>query len=85
MPKTIPEKSMELLQEIELLIINALHHRPHKTHMNLQESLSIIEQIKPKQAVLTHISHHMGLHNKTAVRLPENVILGFDEMKIEKK
>ena len=83
--KTIPGKSMELLQGIDLLVINALHHRPHKMHMNLQESLAAIEQIQPKQAVLIHISHHMGLHRETAARLPQNVFLGFDGMEIEIK
>jgi phosphoribosyl 1,2-cyclic phosphate phosphodiesterase len=78
--KTIPDKTMELIYDLDLLIINALHHKPHKMHMNLKESLALIEELKPKKAVLIHISHHMGLHVDVEKQLPKNVYLGFDGM-----
>jgi len=81
--KKLPEKSKKKLQGIELLIINALHHKPHKMHLNLKESLALIAEIKPRKAVLTHISHHMGTYKEIAPKLPAHVIMGFDGLKME--
>jgi len=80
--KTLPEKTVKALRGINLLIINALHHKPHKMHLNLKESLNLIKQIQPEQAVLTHISHYMGLYSEIQPELPENVILGYDGLEI---
>jgi phosphoribosyl 1,2-cyclic phosphate phosphodiesterase len=79
--KTISEKSITKLQNLEVLVINALHHQPHKMHMNLEESLAMIRKINPQKAILTHVSHHMGLYEKVQAVLPKNVVLGFDGMK----
>ncbi len=81
--KELPEETKALTKELDLLIINALHHKKHKMHLNLEECLKLIDELKPKQAVLIHISHHMGLHNEINKQLPENVQLGFDGMEIE--
>ena len=80
--KYIENETMHELQNLDLLIINALHHREHKKHLNLEEALQIIEQVKPKKAILTHISHYMGLYAEMQSKLPENVFLSYDGMQI---
>ncbi|HMU07629.1 MAG TPA: MBL fold metallo-hydrolase, partial [Kaistella sp.] len=45
--------------------------------------LELNEELKPKQFFLTHISHHLGLHDETEKELPENVHLAFDGLEIE--
>ena len=81
--KYIPDESIKHLQNLEVLIINALHHKPHKMHLNLTEALAIIERLQPKKAILTHISHHMGFYDDVSKKLPENVYLAYDGMEIE--
>jgi len=81
--KKLPDSSIKSLKNLDLLIINALHHRPHNTHFNLKESLELIEILKPKKAILTHISHHMGLHDEINASLPPNVRLGYDGLVVE--
>ncbi len=76
--KTIPESTYKALQNLDLLVINALHHKEHKTHLNLKEALELIAHLKPKQAVLTHVSHYMGLYDEVSKNLPNNVQLGYD-------
>ena len=78
--KKLPDSTMEALKNLDLLVINALHHKAHKTHLNLQESLELIKILKPEKAVLIHISHYMGLYDEVAPKLPENVKLGYDGM-----
>ncbi|MEZ5056540.1 MAG: MBL fold metallo-hydrolase [Saprospiraceae bacterium] len=80
--KTIAEEEIEKIRNCETLVINALHHEPHYSHLNLQEALEMIKKINPGKAYLTHISHHMGLHAKVETTLPENVFLGYDGLRI---
>lgn len=81
--KFISEASLSLLKNLDCLIINALRFTPHLSHLSLDECLDIIEKIKPKRIYLTHISHELGLHDKTEEKLPENVHLAYDGLKID--
>ena len=74
----IPEESMALLQNLDVLVLDALHHRPHHSHYNVHQALEVIDELKPEKAYLTHISHDMGLHDDMNHQLPENVELGYD-------
>lgn len=80
--KYLEPEVVEYLRGIEVLIINALHHKVHHSHLNLKEALSLIEEIQPKQAYLTHVSHHMGLHEEINKSLPKNVNLAYDGLTI---
>ena len=79
----ISEKEMQKLQNLDLLVINALRKREHYSHFNLAQALAVIGTLKPKQAVLTHISHEMGRYAEVEQELPDNVSLGFDKMTME--
>jgi phosphoribosyl 1,2-cyclic phosphate phosphodiesterase len=76
--KTISVLEKSKLQDLDILIINALHKYPHPSHFNLAEALAFINEIKPKQSYLTHISHLFGLHEQINKTLPENVQLAYD-------
>ena len=54
-----------------------------KQHMGLQEVLDTIETVKPKKAYLTHISHHLGFHEKVSKELPKNIFLAYDGLVLE--
>jgi phosphoribosyl 1,2-cyclic phosphate phosphodiesterase len=76
--KTIDEVEKQKLAGIKTLVLNALHHAWHHSHLNLEEALAFIEEIKPEQAWLTHISHRMGLHEAVSKQLPIGVGLAWD-------
>lgn len=76
--KTLPDMEIEKLQGLDILVLNALRYEEHHSHLNVDEALTLIAKIKPKQTYLTHISHHMGFHNKIAQRLPDGVFLAYD-------
>ena len=80
--KTIAEKEKEKLMNLDILIINAIRHKWHYSHLNLEEALIIIEELKPKKTYLTHISHHLGFHDEVEKELPGNVFLAYDELVI---
>lgn len=77
--KSIPEESINKLKNLKLLIIDGLRYSPHQTHVNIKESLEIINRIKPQKTFLTHISHEIDYYN---VKLPKNVKLSYDGLKI---
>ena len=64
-----------------MLVINALRIKEHISHLNLEEALNLINELKPKQAVLTHLSHYMGQHDEINKILPSNVGVAYDGMK----
>lgn len=71
------------LKNIDTLIINALRKEPHPSHFTLQEALSIISEINPKQSYLTHISHQLGTYDAVSKTLPNNTFLAFDGLKLK--
>lgn len=80
--KTIEESEKEKLQNLDVLVVNALRIEEHPTHFNLKEALDFVNEIKPKKTYFTHISHKLGFHEEISKLLPENVFLAFDGLKI---
>jgi len=66
----------------EVLVINALREEPHYSHFNVEEALEFVQKVKPKRTYFTHISHKMGFHEEVEKKLPENVHLAYDTLKI---
>ncbi len=81
--KYISEEETKKIIGCKTLIINALHHREHHSHFNLEEALAFVEKVKPDMAWLTHMSHIMGDHDEINKQLPQNVGLAFDGLSIE--
>jgi phosphoribosyl 1,2-cyclic phosphate phosphodiesterase len=79
---SIPEASMAKLQNLDILFLDALRHIPHPTHSTVENSLRIVERLKPKRAFFTHICHDLP-HEATNASLPPNVRLSYDGMKLE--
>ena len=79
----ISDTELEKLTGLDTLIINALRHKEHYSHFNLNQALQIIQKLQPRQAFLTHVSHEMGLYAEVAPTLPENVFLGVDNLTID--
>ena len=80
--KTLSDEVMEKLQGLKYLIINALHRRPHYTHLNLHEALELVADLDAQQVYLTHISHDMGLAAEVNKELPDRVELAYDGLEI---
>lgn len=78
----ISDKEKLKMQNLDVLVINALRKQKHLSHFNLDESLELIRELKPKKAYLTHISHQLGFHNDVSKELPENVFLAYDGLNI---
>jgi phosphoribosyl 1,2-cyclic phosphate phosphodiesterase len=82
--KSIPESTMKLLANLDLLIIDSLRDGPHSTHLSVPEALAISEKLSPRRTLLTHISHDLD-HASLATRVPETVSPAYDGLRIPLK
>lgn len=79
---SIPETSLAKLTGLDILFLDALRYKPHPTHSSVDQSLAIVERLKPKRTFFTHISHDLP-HETTNAKLPPNVRLAHDGLKLE--
>lgn len=75
-------KSMDMLRDVKVLIVDALRYKSHPSHMNLEESLAFIESVKPERAILTNMHGDLDYQSVKA-SLPPGVEPGYDGMSIE--
>lgn len=80
--KTLADMEKEKLQNLDVLVLNALREDPHPSHLNLEEALALVEELQPKRAYFTHISHLLGFHKDVQAKLPDNVFLAYDNLTI---
>lgn len=80
--KTVEDKEIEKLKGVKVLVVNALRLKPHHSHFNLEEALDFVKKVKPDKAYFTHISQYLGFHEEVQQKLPENVFLAYDNLKI---
>jgi phosphoribosyl 1,2-cyclic phosphate phosphodiesterase len=78
----VPESSKALLVGLDDFILDALRYVPHPTHSNVEQSLALVKELKPKRAWFTHICHDLG-HVEANARLPEHVRLAHDGLQFE--
>ena len=72
----------EKIEGCNTLVVNALRKSKHISHFNLEEAISLSQDIGAKQTYLTHISHLMGSHESVADELPEGVKIAYDGLKV---
>jgi phosphoribosyl 1,2-cyclic phosphate phosphodiesterase len=78
----IPESSLEKLEGLDVLFLDALRYKPHPTHSTVAHSLQTAARLKPRRVFFTHICHDLP-HEETNASLPENVKLSYDGMKLD--
>ncbi len=78
----IPTVSVPLLQNLDILILDALRRDPHPSHSHLAKSIALVEQLKPKRAFFTHMSHDLD-HAATEAGLPPNIRLAYDGLQLQ--
>jgi phosphoribosyl 1,2-cyclic phosphate phosphodiesterase len=77
----VPPESREFLYGLDLWIIDALRYQRHGTHLSVDEALALIEEFRPKRAVLTDL--HVDLdYDALLARLPPHVTPAYDGMRL---
>ena len=73
----LADEAWPLLDGIDVLILDALRHRPHPTHFTVAEALQVVERVKPRHTYFTHVCHDLA-HAATNQSLPRGVELAYD-------
>jgi len=76
--KSVPEEEKKKLKDLKVFVITCLRKEEHISHMNLEETLEFIEEIKPQKTYLNHLSHRFGLHSEEEIKLPPGIFIGYD-------
>ena len=78
----IPDQTLERLRGVRFLVLDALRHKEHPTHFNIEQALAIVTELQPTQTYFTHMAHDLDYH-KTNAELPESVELAYDGLVLE--
>jgi len=73
----VPEATLDALEGLDTLILDALRYEPHPTHFNLDEALAVVDRLKPGRTYFTHLSHGLD-HESVEAKLPPQVRLAYD-------
>jgi phosphoribosyl 1,2-cyclic phosphate phosphodiesterase len=73
----IPEASWSLLQDLDVVVLDALRERPHPSHFCLSEAIAVAGRIGARETLFTHMAHDLG-HAATCARLPAGMALAYD-------
>jgi phosphoribosyl 1,2-cyclic phosphate phosphodiesterase len=78
----ISDEELKKLENLDVLVLNALRRTPHPTHLNLEQAVEISLKVKPKKTYFTHITHDLK-HDYINSILPPNIELGYDGLEFE--
>jgi phosphoribosyl 1,2-cyclic phosphate phosphodiesterase len=79
----IPDRSLTLLKNCSVVVLNALHLKPHHSHFNLKQAVDLAKRLGVPQTYLTHVSHSMGRHSDVNAQLPPHIQLAYDGLHVD--
>jgi phosphoribosyl 1,2-cyclic phosphate phosphodiesterase len=77
----IPVHVWPLLQNLEVVMLDAVRYEPHPNHFHFDKALEIGERIGAKRTIFTHLSHDYN-HSITEKQLPNSFELAYDGLRI---
>ena len=77
----------EALAELDLLVLGASHYydsteRWKRSSMDIVTALGLIRELRPKQSILTHLSHTVD-YDEVSARLSSGICLAYDGFSVE--
>ncbi|MFB6249506.1 MAG: MBL fold metallo-hydrolase [Salinibacter sp.] len=78
----LPEPSHEGLQDIDVLVLDALRPDPHPTHFSFEEAVATARRIGARQTYFVHMTHNVR-HAEANARLPDDIQLAYDGLTVE--
>jgi phosphoribosyl 1,2-cyclic phosphate phosphodiesterase len=79
----LPDAAAALLAGCDVMILDALRHRPHKTHLTVDQSLAVLKRLGAKRSFIVHLAHDLDHRETEAMLKPHDVEVSFDGLTIE--
>jgi len=80
--KEVPAAERAALAGLEVLVLNALFHRPHPTHLSIPEAVETARAIGAKRTFFTHITHET-MHADLEAELPPGIRVAYDGLVLD--
>ncbi len=80
--KSVPDEALAALAGVRVLVLNALMHKPHPTHLSISDAIAVARQVGAEQTYLTHLTHE-SFHANLAAELPEGISPAYDGLVVE--
>lgn len=73
----VPPESWRHLKGLKTLVLDALRHRHHPTHLTLEQAVGVAERVGAERTYFVHMSHDLK-HAETQASLPPGMHLAHD-------
>jgi len=80
--RRMTDETMEALRGVDVMILDALRHDPHATHLHLRESVRLLTHICARRSYLIHMCHDLD-HNETERALPDSIRVSYDGLTLD--
>jgi phosphoribosyl 1,2-cyclic phosphate phosphodiesterase len=78
----LDEAAFDVLEGVDTWIVDCLREEPHPTHSHLAQTLSWIDRVRPRRAILTHMNTLLD-YEALRAKLPLGIEPGYDGMVLE--
>lgn len=78
----IPDATMALLDNMDVMILDGLRPEPHSTHFSIGECVEVLKAIGARQSFITHLTHNSE-HTDLQARLGGVVSVPWDGLAVE--
>jgi phosphoribosyl 1,2-cyclic phosphate phosphodiesterase len=80
--KRMADEVVARLAGVDVMILDALRHRPHSTHLTVADSVALLQRIRAKRSFLIHMCHDLD-HDATQRGLPAGIEVSWDGLWLE--
>ncbi len=77
----IPDDTRPHLDGTRTLVLDALRHKPHPTHLTVEQAVAEAHRIGAEKTYFVHMAHDVS-HAETAAQLPEGIQLAHDGLEL---
>lgn len=77
----VPEEISRQIAGVKVLVIDALRHKPHPTHLSVNQALAVADRVRPDKTYFTHICHE--LPQSAESDLPAGTHIAYDGLQLK--
>lgn len=78
----IPERVRPRLSGLKVLVLGALRHKPHPTHLTIKQAIEQAQAIRADDTYFIHMTHEVE-HEQTSASLPAQIHLSYDGLQLD--
>jgi len=77
----VTEEAQALARDADVLVIDALRHQSHRSHLTINQAVGIAKSINAQETYFVHMTCDVE-HDTVNQSLPESVQLGYDGLRL---